>query len=154
RTTRAASGVTRSTRSPADARPSAPATSTLTVRSEYWFGALDGDDDLPLGVSLAHVLEGVGGLAQLVAPLDHRLHLSGLEQLSECHQIRPAQVRHEERGLMAGTPRAEPHPDDVPERTQQAVLLRPAYEHHGRVRLQHALARRPRPAPGVVDAHV
>ena len=50
-------------------------------------GASDGDDDLPAGVALLHVPDGVGGLAQRVGPVDDRRHLARLDELGEHEQV-------------------------------------------------------------------
>src|SRR6266496_3975689 len=47
----------------------------------------DGDDDLSLGVSGSEIPERLGSLAQLILPVDHRCHRSGLEQLLQDDQI-------------------------------------------------------------------
>ena len=61
----------------------------------------DGDDDLPLRVSLADVPKSVGDFAQLVAPVDDRRHVARLEQLSQDLQVRPVDVCDEEDDLAA-----------------------------------------------------
>src|SRR6476646_4275524 len=59
--------------------------------------ASDGDDDLPAGVALLHVPDGVGCLAQRVRPVDDRRHLAGLDELGQHEQV-GCVLRDDDRG--------------------------------------------------------
>src|SRR5581483_12508878 len=54
------------------------------------------DHDLALRVALAHVAERVGGLAELVAPVDHRRDLAVVEQRPQDLQVLRVELRDEE----------------------------------------------------------
>jgi hypothetical protein len=51
-------------------------------------GDSHGDDDFPASVSLLQIVDGLGGLAQGVGPVDDRRHLAGLDELLEHQQVR------------------------------------------------------------------
>src|SRR5436190_8406895 len=51
--------------------------------------ALDGNHELSSGVAFALVSESLGNLAQLVAPIDDRRDLSGLDELPQDNQVVP-----------------------------------------------------------------
>src|SRR5262249_16019725 len=60
-----------------DRRPPAPPPAGLSQWSFHVY------DDFPAGVSLLQVADGLGGLAQLVASVDHRRHLTGLHDIAQ-----------------------------------------------------------------------
>src|SRR6266540_3916627 len=118
------------------------------------WSALHRDHDLALGVPFPHVPERLGDVAQLVAPVDHRLHRSGFEQLPEHVEVRPVRLRDEEDRLPAAGLGPELHPGNVTQRSEQAVAHRSSDEDDGRLLLEHAPAFRPRPAARVVEHQV
>ena len=81
-------------------------------------------------------------------------HLSGLEQLAQDLQVRPVELRDEEDDLPAAPQRRQTQLDDVAQRPDQSVALRCSDDDESRLRVEHALALRPRPAPGDVEHQV
>ncbi len=67
---------------------------------------LDADHELAARVPLAEVLQRLDRLTQLVAPLDHRFHLPGLDQLLEYEEIVGGDGRDEEHNPLRGGARA------------------------------------------------
>src|SRR2546427_11359910 len=61
------------------------------------------DDDLASGVSFSQVVESVGDVAQVVAPIYYGYHLSGLEKPSQYRHVRLIELRDEEDDLPATT---------------------------------------------------
>jgi hypothetical protein len=45
------------------------------------------DDDLALRAAIPQVLDGLGGLAEWVGPVDDRSDLAGLDEFDECLQV-------------------------------------------------------------------
>src|ERR1035438_460275 len=69
------------------------------------------DDDFALGVAVPHVLDGRGGLAQRVGPVDDRPDLAGLDELGEREQVWRV-LRADQRGQrLAGERGEEQRPD-------------------------------------------
>ena len=58
--------------------------------------ALDDNHELSSGVAFSLVSESLGNLAQLVAAIDDRRDLSGLDELPQDHQIVPGMPRNED----------------------------------------------------------
>src|SRR5215211_1607413 len=112
------------------------------------------DDELALGVSFPEVPESVGDLGQLVAPVDDRCHLPGLEQLSQEGKVRPVELRDEEDDLPAASNCRQAQLDDVAEGPEETAALRRSDDDEGRLRLEHPPALPPRSAPRDVEQQV
>src|SRR5829696_7864722 len=89
-----------------------PTSTSSTSGAGSWAG--NRDDELPAGVALAEVAEGVGGLAQGIAPFHDRPDGPFL-QLSQGHQVLVAHLGDEEDRLLAGPQRRQAHHGHVPE---------------------------------------
>src|SRR5450755_1278093 len=64
------------------------------------------DDDFAAGVAIPHVLDGRGGLAQRVGPVDDRPDLAGLDEPGEREQVRRV-LRADQRGQRLAGERGE-----------------------------------------------
>src|SRR5215204_3856339 len=71
-----------------------PTSTSSTSGAGSWAG--DRDNELPAGVALAEVTEGVGGLAQGIAPFHDRPDGPFLQQLPQGRQVLVAHLGDEE----------------------------------------------------------
>src|SRR6266487_3617458 len=83
-----------------------PGLSARVITAVLWRlrEALHGNNDLSLSVSFSQVPESVGDIAQLIAPVDDRCHLSALEKLPHDLQVLSVRLCHEEDDLLATRP--------------------------------------------------
>src|SRR5438552_1397471 len=79
--------------------------------------ASDGDDDLPLRVAVAEVAVRIGDVVELVAAVDHGLHLAGLDELTQDVEVPMPDLGDEEGGLSpARQPPGQDHARNVAQR--------------------------------------
>src|SRR6266568_7078069 len=99
-----------------------PGLSARVITAVLWrlSEALHGNNDLSLSVSFSQIPESVGDIAQLIAPVDGRCHLSALEKFPHDLHVLSVRLCLEEDDLLAATQRSQAYPDDVAQRPEQA----------------------------------
>ncbi len=99
-----------------------------------------------MGMSLGEVAHGLGQLAQRILAVDERGQFASFEKLVHEKQIFSIHVRDEEGDCLAGAQGSQADLEDVSQRSDETIPLRPADEDEGRIRVQDAPEVSPRAA--------